>query len=128
MREYTCFIILSNVNVVQALMGEDATKSNVSRKNSLVMGARHHLEFGHEKYIVDTIQSHPAQVINHGLVVFCSLLVAFFYPQNVIALRLLLIFSGFFFFFGHVDHNMLIGTFLLCSPCLLSDSDHIMYG
>lgn len=69
MREYTCFTILSNVNVVQALMGEDATKHNVSRKISLVMGARHHLELGHEKFMMDTIQSHPAQVINHGLVV-----------------------------------------------------------
>lgn len=29
---------------------------------SLVIGARRHLEWGHEKYIMDTIQSHPAQV------------------------------------------------------------------
>lgn len=31
---------------------------------SLVIGARRHLEWGHEKYIMDTIQSHPAQVDN----------------------------------------------------------------
>lgn len=45
-------------------MGEDATfQRNVSRKMSLVIGARRHLECGHEKYIMDTIQSHPAQVM-----------------------------------------------------------------
>lgn len=26
------------------------------------MGARHHLEWGHKKYVMDTIQGHPAQV------------------------------------------------------------------
>jgi hypothetical protein len=30
---------------------------------SLVIGARRHLEWGHEKYIMDTIQNHPAQVV-----------------------------------------------------------------
>ncbi|XP_062114938.1 nuclear pore complex protein NUP93B-like [Humulus lupulus] len=29
---------------------------------SLIIGARRHLERGHEKYVVDTIQSHPAQL------------------------------------------------------------------
>lgn len=44
-------------------MGEGPTVQwNVSKKMSLVIGARRHLEWGHEKYIVDTIQSHPAQV------------------------------------------------------------------
>ena len=38
-------------------------KQSISRKMSLVIGARRHLEWGHEKYIMDTIQSHPAQVI-----------------------------------------------------------------
>lgn len=46
-------------------MGEDSTvQDNVSKKMSLVIGARRHLEWGHEKYIMDTIQSHPAQVLN----------------------------------------------------------------
>lgn len=45
-------------------MGEDSTvQHNVSKKMSLVIGARRHLEWGHEKYIMDTIQSHPAQVL-----------------------------------------------------------------
>lgn len=44
-------------------MGENSTiHQNLSRKMSLVIGARRHLEWGHEKYIMDTIQSHPAQV------------------------------------------------------------------
>ncbi|CAH9134907.1 unnamed protein product [Cuscuta epithymum] len=55
-------------HLVLALMGEDATRLNVSKKVSLVMGARHHLEFGHEKYILDTIQSHPAQAALGGAV------------------------------------------------------------
>ncbi|XP_019186763.1 PREDICTED: nuclear pore complex protein NUP93A-like [Ipomoea nil] len=55
-------------HLVLALMGEDATKHNVSRKISLVMGARHHLELGHEKFLVDTIQSHPAQAALGGAV------------------------------------------------------------
>lgn len=55
-------------HLVLALMGEDATKHNVSRKISLVMGARRHLEFGHEKHILDTIQSHPVQAALGGAV------------------------------------------------------------
>lgn len=55
-------------HLVLALMGEDATKHNVSRKISLVMGARRHLEYGHEKYILDTIQSHPVQAALGGAV------------------------------------------------------------
>ncbi|RAL51868.1 hypothetical protein DM860_010586 [Cuscuta australis] len=55
-------------HLVLALMGEDATKRNVSRKISLVMGARRHLEYGHEKYILDTIQSHPVQAALGGAV------------------------------------------------------------
>lgn len=44
-------------------MGEDPTvqRSN-SRRMSIVMGARRHLEWGHEKYVMDMIHSHPAQV------------------------------------------------------------------
>lgn len=45
-------------------MGEDSTpKQNVSKTMSLILGARRHLELGHEKYMMDTIQSHPAQVM-----------------------------------------------------------------
>ncbi|GMQ01986.1 hypothetical protein CsSME_00048422 [Camellia sinensis var. sinensis] len=29
-------------------------------------GARRHLKWGHEKYIIDTIQSHPAQLDMHS--------------------------------------------------------------
>ncbi|XP_071909278.1 nuclear pore complex protein NUP93A isoform X2 [Coffea arabica] len=53
----------------KTLMNEDSTpKPNVSRKLSLVMGARRHLEWGHEKYVLDTIQSHPAQASLGGAV------------------------------------------------------------
>ncbi|KAI3935522.1 hypothetical protein MKW92_008632 [Papaver armeniacum] len=56
-------------HLIQALVGEDsAVKHNVSRKMSLVIGARRHLERGHEKYILDTIQSHPAQAALGGVV------------------------------------------------------------
>ncbi|XP_042502634.1 nuclear pore complex protein NUP93A-like [Macadamia integrifolia] len=54
-------------HLVQSLMGEDsAIQQKVSRKMSLVIGARRHLEWGHEKYIMDTIQSHPAQAALGG--------------------------------------------------------------
>ena len=49
--------------MVQALTDEDSsTQRSLSKKMSLIIGARRHLERGHEKYIMDTIQSHPAQV------------------------------------------------------------------
>lgn len=53
---------ISVVCLTQALFGEELTHRNVSRKMSLVIGARHHLEWGHEKYILETINSHPALV------------------------------------------------------------------
>lgn len=47
----------------QSLAGENSViQQKVSRKMSLIIGARRHLEWGHEKYIMDIIQSHPAQV------------------------------------------------------------------
>lgn len=47
----------------QSLAGEDfSTQLNVSKKMLLVIGSRRHLEWGHEKYIMEIIQSHPAQV------------------------------------------------------------------
>ncbi|WJX86585.1 Nuclear pore complex protein nup93a [Trifolium repens] len=48
-------------HLVQMLMDEDSTLRHVSKKMSLIIGARRHLEWGHEKYIMDTIQNHPAQ-------------------------------------------------------------------
>lgn len=52
-------------------MGEDSDiQRSVSKKMALVIGARRHLEWGHEKYIMDTIQSHPAQVINLNRLLF----------------------------------------------------------
>ncbi|CAI9099390.1 OLC1v1036204C1 [Oldenlandia corymbosa var. corymbosa] len=51
------------------MLSEDSTQlPKVSRKMSLVIGARHHLEWGHEKYVLDTIQSHPAQAALGGAV------------------------------------------------------------
>ncbi|CBI29807.3 hypothetical protein VitviT2T_013028 [Vitis vinifera] len=56
-------------HLIQTLMGEDtAAQWNVSKKMSLVIGARRHLEWGHEKYMIDTIQSHPAQAALGGVV------------------------------------------------------------
>ncbi|KAK8690313.1 hypothetical protein V6N13_089007 [Hibiscus sabdariffa] len=56
-------------HLIQTLMGEDSTmQRTVSRKMSLVIGARRHLEWGHEKYIMDTLQSHPAQAVLGGAV------------------------------------------------------------
>ncbi|KAK9112176.1 hypothetical protein Scep_019695 [Stephania cephalantha] len=49
-------------HLIQTLVAENsAVQQNVSRKMSLVIGARRHLELGLEKYIMDTIQSHPLQ-------------------------------------------------------------------
>ena len=48
---------------MQTLLGEDKeAPRNVSRKMAMISGARRHLEAGHEKYILDTIQNHAAQV------------------------------------------------------------------
>ncbi|KAG8367873.1 hypothetical protein BUALT_Bualt16G0117900 [Buddleja alternifolia] len=56
-------------HLVMTLMGEDPTvRRNVSKRMSLVMGARRHLEWGHEKYVMDMIQSHPAQAALGGAV------------------------------------------------------------
>ncbi|KAF5941217.1 hypothetical protein HYC85_022384 [Camellia sinensis] len=56
-------------HLIQTLMGEGPTvPRDVSKKMSLVIGARRHLEWGHEKYIIDTIQSHPAQAALGGAV------------------------------------------------------------
>lgn len=56
-------------HLVQTLVGENTTmKQSISRKMSLVIGARRHLEWGHEKYIMDTIQNHPAQAALGGAV------------------------------------------------------------
>ncbi|GJZ76888.1 nuclear pore complex protein NUP93A [Tanacetum coccineum] len=49
-------------HLVQTLMGENSSvKGSVSKKMSLMIGARRHLEWGHEKYIMEMIQRHPVQ-------------------------------------------------------------------
>lgn len=56
-------------HLIMTLMGEDPTTNrNVSKRMSLVIGARRHLEWGHEKYIMDMIHSHPAQAALGGAV------------------------------------------------------------
>jgi len=46
---------------MQTLLGEDKeAPRNVSRKMAMISGERRHLEAGHEKYILDTIQNHAA--------------------------------------------------------------------
>ncbi|ONH95174.1 hypothetical protein PRUPE_7G054800 [Prunus persica] len=56
-------------HLLQTLMGEDITRQRgASKRMSLVIGARRHLEWGHEKYVMDTIQSHPAQAALGGVV------------------------------------------------------------
>jgi hypothetical protein len=54
------FFLFFNLN--QALVGEGLAPQKASRKMSLVIGARRHLEWGHEKFILETINSHPALV------------------------------------------------------------------
>lgn len=54
-------------HLLQALLGEDKeAPRNVSRKMAMISGARRHLEAGHEKYILDTIQNHAAQAALGG--------------------------------------------------------------
>jgi len=56
-------------NFFQAITGEDsAVRQGVSKRMALAIGARHHLQHGHEKFIMDTIQTHPTQVS-----IFCIL-------------------------------------------------------
>ncbi|GJW21128.1 nuclear pore complex protein NUP93A [Tanacetum coccineum] len=56
-------------HLVQTLMGENSSAQGiVSKKMSLIIGARRHLEWGHEKYIMEMIQSHPAQAALGGVV------------------------------------------------------------
>ncbi|XP_024967118.1 nuclear pore complex protein NUP93A isoform X1 [Cynara cardunculus var. scolymus] len=56
-------------HLIQTLMGENSSvQRNVSKKMLLIIGARRHLEWGHEKYIVEMIQSHPAQAALGGVV------------------------------------------------------------
>ncbi|KAJ9548059.1 hypothetical protein OSB04_020602 [Centaurea solstitialis] len=56
-------------HLIQTLMGENTSiQRNVSKKMSLIIGARRHLEWGHEKFVVEMIQSHPAQAALGGVV------------------------------------------------------------
>ncbi|KAL1225585.1 Nuclear pore complex protein NUP93B [Cardamine amara subsp. amara] len=55
--------------LIQAMTGEDsAVQHGVSKRMSLMIGARRHLECGLEKHIMDTIQSHPTQAALGGSV------------------------------------------------------------
>ena len=62
--------------LIQALVGEGSTHRIGSRKMSLVVGARRHLEWGHEKYILETINSHPALVSINSFTYLCIELLA----------------------------------------------------
>ncbi|KAJ7570302.1 hypothetical protein O6H91_01G114000 [Diphasiastrum complanatum] len=54
-------------HLLQFLLGEATPpKGTLSRKMAMVIGARQHLEVGHEKYMLDIIQSHPAQAALGG--------------------------------------------------------------
>ncbi|XP_042467653.1 nuclear pore complex protein NUP93B-like [Zingiber officinale] len=54
---------------MHALVGEYLNyQHKLSRKMILITGARLHLEWGHEKYILDTIKAHPAQAALGGAV------------------------------------------------------------
>ncbi|KAE9585841.1 hypothetical protein Lal_00010059 [Lupinus albus] len=55
-------------HLVQMMMDGVSTQQHVSERMSLTIGARRHLELGHEKYIMDTIHSHPAQAALGGSV------------------------------------------------------------
>lgn len=56
-------------HLIQTLMGENSSAPrNVSKKMWLIIGARRHLEWGHEKYIMEMIHSHPAQAALGGVV------------------------------------------------------------
>nr|XP_009384164.1 PREDICTED: nuclear pore complex protein NUP93A [Musa acuminata subsp. malaccensis] len=56
-------------HLIQALVGEYSNnRQKFSRKMSLVIGARRHLEWGHEKYILDMIKTHPSQAALGGAV------------------------------------------------------------
>ena len=57
--QLTLFILCQH----QSVLSEDVdVLPNVSKKASMLAGARRHLEAGHEKYILDTIHNHAAQV------------------------------------------------------------------
>ncbi|KAH7429847.1 hypothetical protein KP509_09G068400 [Ceratopteris richardii] len=54
-------------HLMKCLLSEEYEKlRNLTRKMQLILGARVHLEEGHEKYIRDTVQSHPAQAALGG--------------------------------------------------------------
>lgn len=54
-------------HLIKCLLSEEFENlKNLTKKMQLIIGARHHLEEGHEKYIRDTIQSHPAQAALGG--------------------------------------------------------------
>jgi len=89
-------------------------KQSISRKMSLVIGARRHLEWGHEKYIMDTIQNHPAQVIIllllssfiEKILFFRTIyMVMYVFLYSFRSLLLLLFFASNKLLFGCVDYH-----------------------
>jgi len=61
-----CHLTLIFLCSCQSLLSEDIDMpSNNSKKASMLAGARRHLQAGHEKYILDTIHNHAAQVFSH---------------------------------------------------------------
>lgn len=68
------------------------TAPAVSKRTSMIVGARRHLEAGHEKYILDTIHSHPAQVcyqLNCSIGDFVHLLSILFRILNTNSIRII---------------------------------------
>ncbi|CAI9297640.1 unnamed protein product [Lactuca saligna] len=56
-------------HLIQTLTGENSSvQRNLSKKMLLIIGARRHLEWGHDKYIMEMIHSHPAQAALGGVV------------------------------------------------------------
>ncbi|CAO2822242.1 unnamed protein product [Amaranthus hypochondriacus] len=56
-------------HLVQTLVGEDLNiHQTLSKKMLLVNGAKRHLEWGHAKHVIETIQNHPVQASLGGSV------------------------------------------------------------
>ncbi|KAL7617424.1 hypothetical protein Lser_V15G03799 [Lactuca serriola] len=56
------------MNKIWHLIQNSSVQRNLSKKMSLIIGARRHLEWGHDKYIMEMIHSHPAQAALGGVV------------------------------------------------------------
>lgn len=63
------FIDIDNYNALQTLTGEDImhhgpNHQSISKEMPLVLGAKRHLEWEHEKYMMGTISRDPVLVLN----------------------------------------------------------------